>query len=268
MSATKPRWTWDNATAFDASGQLMGRRFDVVVDNRVVPGILWHAHGSAQARPLVLTQHGGSGHKSDLAIQTYVRPLVVQHGFVMASIDGPIHGDRANGASAVRDGVQMRERFLAQWQRDPMIDEMLADWRATLEGLLDLSIVDRDRVGWLGTSMGTAYGLPFIASCDEWIKASVLGKWSASHINSERLVEAAPHVRGAVLFIQRWDDELFSREGTLALFDRLGTPDKRLHVYPGSHFDRSDEQVRDSIEHLRRYLGDALPTVQGSIDCR
>ena len=49
--------------------------------------------------------------------------------------------------------------------------------------------------------------------------------------------------------------ELFSRQGTLDLFDRIGSADKRLHVYPGSHFLPGGEPVDDAIAFLRARLG-------------
>ena len=33
----------------------------------------------------------------------------------------------------------------------------------------------------------------------------------------------------------QWDDELFERDGVLALFEALGPADKRLHANPGGH---------------------------------
>ena len=48
-----------------------------------------------------------------------------------------------------------------------------------------------------------------------------------------------------MLFQQKWDDELFDRDGQLALFDRIASADKRLHVYPGGHSAVQGEQMRD-----------------------
>ena len=33
----------------------------------------------------------------------------------------------------------------------------------------------------------------------------------------------------------QWDDELFARDGVLALFDLIGADDKRLYANPGRH---------------------------------
>ena len=36
-------------------------------------------------------------------------------------------------------------------------------------------------------------------------------------------------------FHLQWDDEIFPREGQLALFDVLGSPDKELTAHVGTH---------------------------------
>jgi hypothetical protein len=38
-----------------------------------------------------------------------------------------------------------------------------------------------------------------------------------------------------VLFLLQWDDELMTRETSLALWDAIGSREKTLHVNPGGH---------------------------------
>jgi fermentation-respiration switch protein FrsA (DUF1100 family) len=52
---------------------------------------------------------------------------------------------------------------------------------------------------------------------------------------SDRLTGDAHLISASVLFHVQLDDEQFPREGQLALFDALGTPDKQLIAYSGSH---------------------------------
>lgn len=251
MTGDASRWTWGEETRLEG---LAATPFRVEVHGRTVPGMLWGDEASlrGRARPLVMLQHGGSGHKADAGIVQQLRPLILDCGFLAATIDGPIHGERVQPPAP--SGAVMRDRFLSLWRTDHRIDTMVQDWHAVLAGLAELPPVDAARIGWLGTSMGTAYGLSVVADCPS-IKAAVLGKWAGDYVNSERLMLDAPRIRCPVLFIQRWDDELFSREGTLGLFDRIGSADKRLHVYPGSHFLPGGEPLEDAVAHLRRYLG-------------
>ncbi len=64
----------------------------------------------------------------------------------------------------------------------------------------------------------------------------------------------APLLAQPVLFNVQWDDERFDRDGQLDLFDRLGSPDKRLHAYPGAHSDNGPEAFETQAEFLKRYL--------------
>ncbi len=51
---------------------------------------------------------------------------------------------------------------------------MVADWRATLDALAALPEVDTARVAYGGVSMGTMFGLPFVAA-EPRIRAAVFG---------------------------------------------------------------------------------------------
>lgn len=247
---TLAMWQWGSDQPQDVAG-VMARPFWARGTGYTIPGVLWHSDDSTpNAKPLVLVQHGGSGHKADAAVLEIAAEFVTKHGFMVASIDGPIHGDRA---PQIHDPEERRGAFLQYWRRDPGIDAMVADWIQVSEGLCLLDEVDAARIGWYGVSMGTAYGIPVVAQCP-FIAAAVLGKWAGDYPNSHRLMKDALDVQCPVLFIQRWHDEIFSRQGILDLFDALGSTDKRLHVYPGSHFDRAGEPLEDAIMFLSRRL--------------
>ena len=49
----------------------------------------------------------------------------------------------------------------------------------------------------------------------------------------------AGQVTAPVLFHLQWDDEVFPREGQLALFDLLGSAEKELIGYAGPHAETS-----------------------------
>ncbi len=143
------------------------------------------------------------------------------------------------------------------WRRDPQIDAMVRDWRAVLDALLELKdMVDPERVAWHGVSMGTAYGLPLLASEPQRIQCAVLGMWGVDYVNSRRLGEDAQAVRCPVLFQQKWDDAIFTREGQIDLFARLGDSRKWLKVYPGPHA-VTDELMADAASFLSEHLASA-----------
>src|SRR5262249_6182057 len=133
------------------------------------------------------------------------------------------------------------------------------DWRATLDALSTLRDVDSARVGYYGVSMGTMFGLPYVAS-DQRVRAAVLGKAGVAGASGQRSGVGTPFktfaskVTVPVLFMMQWDDERFERDGQLVLFDRLGTQDKRLHAYPGQHADNAPEAFEVAAAFLKRYL--------------
>ncbi len=221
------------------------QRFLATRGTRHIPGVLWLPSSGADVPAVVLIQHGGSGDKFDPSVQEVAKALL-STGLGVAAIDGPIHGERR--VQCVDKEVLLDE-FLRLWDEDPQIEDFAGDWLHVIARLIALPRLRSARLGWFGLSMGTAYGLEVLSRCNA-IEASVIGKWSSNYRNSHHLVSSAKGIHGSTLFIQHWDDEIFDRAGTLALFDAIGSRDKRLHVYTGSHFGRSREELEAAIAHL------------------
>lgn len=197
--------------------------------------------------------HGGSGHKGNERMLMLGRLFASDYGWCAAAIDGPVHGARG----PVEDANHPAYRSM--WQRPDVVQSMIDDWRTTLDALSQLDAIDSSRVGYWGVSMGTMFGLPYVAS-EPRIRAAVLGK---AGMNGPSVVRSgidkhfdlfAPKVLVPVLFVMQWDDERFERSGQLALFDRLGAPDKRLHAYPGLHIDNGPEAFEVQAAFLKRYV--------------
>lgn len=226
------------------------RAFTLQVEGRKVPGVVWFSDEARGPRPLVLVGHGGSGHKCSNLVLDIMRALVTQHGFAVAAIDGPVHGGRRE---VFDDGVAVRTEFRALWATGKSVEPMVADWRATLDALCTLPQIDPTRVGWYGVSMGTAYGLPFVAA-DARIKAAVLGMWGTCRVASECLVTNGPAVVCPVQFHQKIDDEFFTDAGQRDIFNHLGSSIKSLKQYPGGHVDPTPEQIDDAVAFYLQYL--------------
>src|ERR1700716_645988 len=90
---------------FGAGGGIIQDDFTLEVEGRKVPGIVWSPAGGPGKRPLVLVGHGGGGRKASSLVLNIMRPLVQRHGFVVAAIDGPVHGARRK---VFDDGVAVR----------------------------------------------------------------------------------------------------------------------------------------------------------------
>ncbi|MGH9019028.1 MAG: dienelactone hydrolase family protein, partial [Acidimicrobiales bacterium] len=244
------RWSGDRSHDAMVKG-VHERRFDVDVDGRTVPGLLWTPPDAVGPRPLVLIGHGGSGSKAEDYVVALGRRLVRHLGYAAAAIDGPVHGDRRPEAVAGHPIVD----FGLLWTSDPtMTDLMVADWRGTLDALQRQPDIGAGPVGYWGLSMGTILGPPLVAA-EPRIGVAVLGLMGLTGPTRERLAADAPHVRCPVLFLLQWHDELFARQDVIDLFDALGSADKRLHAHPGAHGAVPPEEFEASERFLARHLG-------------
>jgi dienelactone hydrolase len=241
------KWTSDTQDA-----QMGKREFLLDVAGRRVPGVVWTPAARPSGEiPLVLVGHGGSQHKQADAVLDVARPLVQQHGFAVAAIDGPVHGTRRGDLGT--DPAKVIGEFRSLWNEDPRIDEMVADWRAALNALVAQPGIDAGAVGWFGLSMGTAYGVPLCAA-EPRIRAALLGMWGTSHPHGERLLADAAKIDCPVLFQRKLGDERFTPQGQQALFGALGSREKEIRTYEGGHVNPAGPQLADGLEFLVRHL--------------
>ena len=228
-----------------SEGLITERQFVISGDKKPVPGIIWFPETAKGPLPLVLFGHGGSSHKRVARSLMLGRRLAGVSQFAMAAIDGPAHGDRKD------PGEYDQNSAMTQGTVDQVIDGMVDDWCATLEHLTGMDFIDAGRVAYAGFSMGTRFGIPFVAAAGDRLRCAALGKNAletkdpsrASAHAGPRLKRDAPKIRIPVLFHMQWDDELFARESQCALFDLIGSEDKRLIAYPGPHGTSTPEAV-------------------------
>lgn len=242
------RWLSDS----DAATGVRERSFVVTVGDQDVPGVLWLPEPCAGPRPLVLAGHGATLHKRVDYILSLAHLVVRKHGYAVASLDAPGHGDRRADPDA--DEVQRFSDFLTDWSRPGTTDRVIAEWRAALDQLRSLDEVGDGPLGFWGLSMGTIYGLPFVAE-EPRVVAAVFGLMGLLGPTRDRLDADARGLTCPVLFVQQWDDQLVPREEALNLFDTIGSIDKRLHAHPGQHAAVPGEELVFSVDFLARHLG-------------
>ncbi len=233
------------------SGGVAERRFDLDVDGRTVPGIVWTPPGAEGPRPLVLLGHGATRHKRVEYMLVLARALVRGPAFAVAAIDAPGHGDRR--APGPADDIQVFSEFLVEWSRPGSTDDMVAEWSATIDALRDLDEVGDGSLGYWGLSMGTIYGIPLVAA-EARIRVAVFGLMGLVGPTRDRMAADAARVTCPVTFLQQWDDSLVPRQEVLDLFDAVGSLDKRLHAHPGEHSAVPPEEMEFSVEFLTRHL--------------
>jgi fermentation-respiration switch protein FrsA (DUF1100 family) len=79
--------------------------------------------------------------------------------------------------------------------------------------------------------------------------------WGTSRVNSQRLVDDARRVVIPVLFQRKADDEFFTPEGQVEIYEALASTEKRLTIHEGRHTDPAGAQLDELIGFLARSLG-------------
>jgi len=218
------------------------RRFDLKVGDALVPGLIWTPEGATGPRPLVLLGHGGTQHKRIDIVLAIARRLVRHHGYAAVAIDAPDHGDRVTPEEAARARESLRpnptgplrepssERLKRMTART---EQATQEWKAVLDAVSALPDVAGGPVGYWGVSMGTMFGVPFVAS-EPRVKCAVFGL-AGLRPTAEAFAKAAASITIPLLFMFQLHDELMTPESGLALFAAFGSKTKSMHINPGSH---------------------------------
>jgi pimeloyl-ACP methyl ester carboxylesterase len=227
------------------------RAASIVGSHGEIPLALWTSDGDAP-KGLVLVGHGASGHKRQDYVVALARRLVRTCNLAVCSIDGPVHGGRRTSTGV--DPALVLLEFAQAWSLDSTLtDGMRRDWSTTLDELQGPEGLGDIPVGYWGISMGTLLGLPFVAA-DERVEACVFGLAGLTGPTAARLADDAPKVTVPTLFLVQLGDDLFSTESSLALFEALGSTEKRLFAAPGRHRDVPSDAFQLSVDFLASHL--------------
>lgn len=233
------------------------RDFAFGCEGRSVPGVVWLPADVPLPRPAVLLGHGGGSNKYSARNQRLAE-LLTAAGLIAVAIDGPYHGERVK----VPMPPAAYQQLIIDEGVSAVTERMTADWLATLVVLHRAQVIGGDPVGYIGMSMGGRYGLPLAAALGSRLGAVVIGKFGLEQTplidarlhRVDDIVRSARTIVGPTLIHVQWDDEVFPRDGQLALFDVLGAPDKRLLAYPGLHSETPPQAERDWIEFVTTCL--------------
>jgi dienelactone hydrolase len=243
---------------------VIRRDFDLQVDGETVPGSLWAPLDAAGPRPLICMGHGGSQHKKTPGIRSRAVEYAQQLGWATLAIDAPGHGDRISREQAValaRDvGARVTGRApTASWDPErlrAMLERSrraVPEWKAALDAVLALDIVGASSpVGYWGVSMGTAIGVPFVAS-EPRFRCAVFGL-AGLRPGASEFADAAKRIVIPVQFVFQWDDAVAAREHGIALFEAFGSKDKAMHIHPGGHLEIPTYERHAWMEFFRRHL--------------
>lgn len=234
--------------------------FTVGSDDGPVPALAWvpALPAGAQPPPVVLLGHGGSGHKGIDRHRRLARSLCLDHAVAALAIDGPFHG----GRSVSGDGPLAYQQRVVGLGPTTVHRRMRQDWLAALAALMDVGVVDGGRVGFLGLSMGSRYGLAVCAGLGARLRAAVIGTFGLvstdgplSALSATTLYRAsAAAITAPVLQHVQWDDEVFTRAGQLELFECFASPAKVLRARAGGHRDTRADDEQAWVQHLVSHM--------------
>lgn len=251
---------------------VVEQRFDLRVEGETVPGIRWDPEDAKDPGPTILIGHGGTQHKRVPNVLGLARRFVRHLGYSAVALDAPGHGDRITDPDAAARRRQAIEARIAagpggrnvafgpeeakEWVA--RTTKGIAEWRALLDNL-DAQGAE-PQYGYWGVSMGTAIGLPFVAS-EPRVQAAVLGLAGlGNRPGADRFEQAARSLTIPVLLVLQWNDELVAQASGLALFEAIGSSEKTAHVNPGGHV-QIPLFERDAYEaFFLRHLGAAGST--------
>lgn len=223
------------------------RLFELTVDGERVPAVIWTPEGASGPRPIVLMGHGGSQHKKIGSLSARAKIYARKFGYATLAIDAPGHGDRVSREQAAQLSREVGARVTGQAAARPMSSELMKtmmertrravpEWKAALDAAQGFPFVGRhEQVGYWGVSMGTAIGVPFVAS-EPRIKCAVLGL-AGMREGNDAFEKAAKAIAIPIEYVFQWEDAVAPRESGIALFNAFRSKEKTMHINPGGHLD-------------------------------
>lgn len=218
---------------------------------RDITGALWLPDTPPTGDTLFCFGHGGSGHRFQAPIPHMAKQFAAS-GYPSLAIDGPDHGLRQTGPGG-------RAGMFADLKRPEALQDMAEDWDIAIAAARQCEDVAAPKLAYFGLSMGAIYGIPMLAERSDVI-VSTLGLWGdvPRLPHSQTILSAAEKLNHPVLFLMQLEDEIVDREGYLALFDRLGSADKRIHANPGLHPDIALDEITFASEFMLGHATGAL----------
>jgi len=251
-------WT-TAAPAPDHAPSLRARRFEYSSRGDRVPGLLLLPSDGSGPFPLVLLQHGAGGSKHAPYLDAARLPWV-QRGVAVASIDFPLHGERASAklseqllgvtAASVRAAHADTMALWSEFSR-----QSVADLRRALDALAALPELDAGRVAYAGFSLGAILGALYCPT-DARLRAAALALGGAGigppdFDPAARIGDFAPR---PLLFVNATRDERIPRAAAEALHAAARDP-KEIAWFECGHNDLPGAGLKRMWSFLANHLG-------------
>lgn len=205
------------------------RRLRVELSSRGdrVTGRLLLPRDGAGPHPLVLLQHGAGGSKDSPYLDAAAGPWV-RSGAAVASIDFPLHGERASAklpVALLRGLAGAHPAGEGDAFRLGLVRQAVHDLQRTLDVLLAHPEIDAERVAYAGFSLGAILGALFLGQ-DPRPRAAALALGGGGFGPAE--LDPVGHIARfsprPLLFVNASRDEVIPRSATEALFAAAGEP--------------------------------------------
>jgi dienelactone hydrolase len=223
-----------------------------------VPGRLWLPPEATSPAPVVLLQHGVGGSRQAPYLDASAGPWV-EAGLAVASVDFPLHGDRASPKLSAHLALALREAVEGAGTGSTLLHEFfqqaVADLRRAVSALAEMPDVDTERAAYAGFSLGAIVGAAFCAA-DPRPRAAVfaLGGGGAGPAALDPARTVAGFAPRPALFLNARDDEVISRESALAFFEGAGEPRQHLW-FEGTHTELPGDALKAMLAFLAEHLG-------------
>lgn len=223
-----------------------------------VPGRLLLPLAGRGPFPLILLQHGAGGSKDAPYLDAAAAPWV-RGGAAVASLDFPLHGERASAKLTERlltalGGALAGEVGEAAGLWVEFVRQAVVDLRRGLDALSSLPELDAGRIAYAGFSMGTILGAPFCAE-ESRLRAAALAIGGGGF--GPPAVDPATHIgRFAprpLLFVNATRDERIPRGAAETLHAAAAAP-KEVVWFECGHSELPGAALKAMWRFLERHL--------------
>lgn len=217
-----------------------------------IPCSIWSA--TKNPRGVVLLGHGLGVDRYHETVLVPAKLLALEYRAAVLVPEIPLHGVRDEFPDDPSGLLRRWQNFWASGGHA----SVCAEFRALLRYVATIYTLP---VAYFGLSLGTQYGLPFLAQTRE-VRSAVLGLFGSQPPPRTPLMNRyAPAVRCPVYFVQKIDDELHSTASSTHLFSTLGSLEKVLDATPGPHGATSMASLRKACAFLARHAGFATDSL-------
>ena len=257
LDPDEPLALWMRELDAAAAAGVRALRFEYSSRGDRVPGVLLLPADRPPPYPLVLLQHGAGGSKEADYLDAARLPWV-RGGAAVASIDFPLHGERANAKLGARLFGAIAGRTAGDEQVGALLRDFVRQARCDLGRALDVlearPELDADRVAYAAFSLGAIVGALFCPG-DRRLRAAALAL--AGGGLGPRELDPVRHIGGfagrPLLLVNATRDERIPRSAAEALHAAAPEP-KQIAWFESGHNDLPGQALKAMWTFLAREL--------------